>query len=472
MRARAAALFVVLAVTLVGCEGGSKSTARTRAQPAAGSWKTWVLSSASEVNVPPPPTGTAAEGEVRDVRDLARQRSGQAEEKVRQWGQDPPVKPWLDVNLELVAAGVKDPPVAVRGYALTSVAMYDAVVAAWHWKYQYNRKAPDSSPSSAPDPSYPSEHAAIAGAASRVLAYLFPERPRARFDELAEEAAMSRVEAGANSRSDVEAGLSLGRAVADRVIERARSDGSDRKWDGTRPAGVGRGPQFWEPPPGTVTPPTQPLAGTWRTWVLSSASELRPGPPPAFGSPEHVAQAREVMEVGAKLSDEQKRVTQFWAGGQGTTLPPGVWNQAALSYLQRDRLDTPHAARALALLNVAQADACFAVWDAKFAYWSARPQNGIRDLGLDRSWTPYLPTPSFPSYVSGHAGFSGAGAAVLSYLFPNDAEVLEAKAQEAALSRLYGGIHYRVDNDAGLRLGHEVGRLVVERAKADGSGSD
>lgn len=469
--------YLSLSVALVvgGCAGRAAPgpAGAPHPEPRAGSWKTWVVSPA-KVRVPPPPTGAAAEAEADELSKLASQPATTVTQSVRRWAKDPITKPWADLNLELVAFGVKDPPRASRAYALTSVAMYDALVATWHWKYVYDRKPPRVRASISPpgpDPSYPSEHAAVAGAASRVLAHLFPDQPAARFDHLAEEAATSRVLAGANYRSDVEAGLELGRAVGEAVVARARTDGADRPWDGKRPPGIGRGPAHWEPPPGTVVPPTAPLAGTWRTWVLASGDQLRPPPPPAYGTPELTAAAREVMDVKAALTPEQERIARFWAGGQGTSLPPGLWIEVAFVYARASHLTAPRAARALALLAVAEADAGVAVWDAKYAYWSPRPVNAIRALGLDAAWVPLLATPPFPSYVSGHAGYSGAASEVLAYLFPDSAKDFRAKAEEAALSRLFSGIHYRFDNDAGLDLGRQVGRLVVDRAETDGSGS-
>jgi membrane-associated phospholipid phosphatase len=95
--------------------------------------------------------------------------------------------------------------------------------------------------------------------------------------------------------------------------------------------------------------------------------------------------------------------------------------------------------------------------------------NAIRDLHLARGWKPYLKTPFFPSYPSGHATYSAAAAEVLAHLFPDRAREFRAKAREAAMSRLYGGIHFRIDNDTGLRVGAGVGRLVVRRAETDGA---
>jgi membrane-associated phospholipid phosphatase len=95
----------------------------------------------------------------------------------------------------------------------------------------------------------------------------------------------------------------------------------------------------------------------------------------------------------------------------------------------------------------------------------------VRDSKVDPNWTPYIDTPFFPSYISGHATYSGAAAAVLSYLYPEDAAEFRAKAEEASNSRLWGGIHWRSDNEVGMAVGTKVGELVVERAKTDGGGT-
>ena len=95
----------------------------------------------------------------------------------------------------------------------------------------------------------------------------------------------------------------------------------------------------------------------------------------------------------------------------------------------------------------------------------------MRDSGVDRNWAPYIETPFFPSYISGHATYSGAAAEVLSYLFPDDADDFQTKADQASNSRLWGGTHWRADNVVGLEVGTKVGALVVERAKTDGGGT-
>jgi membrane-associated phospholipid phosphatase len=110
-------------------------------------------------------------------------------------------------------------------------------------------------------------------------------------------------------------------------------------------------------------------------------------------------------------------------------------------------------------------DAFIACWHAKFKWWTERPVTVIREK-LDADFMPHVITPAFPSYVSGHSAASGAGAEVLAAYFPSHAKELRRMALEASMSRLYGGIHYRSDNEEGLALGRRVGARAVERAQS------
>ena len=428
-----------------------------------------MLSSPDEVRVGPPPRvgSAAAKQDAEGLAGAARERSPVTSEVARRVENEPAGEQWLERAMEFVASRDKDPPASSRNYALVAVAAYDATVAAWHWKYRYNRPAPEREAlfDPPPDPSYPSEHAAIAGAASRVLAHLYPDESAVRLEQEADEAAQSRVDAGVARPSDVEAGLALGRQVADRVIRYADHDGYFRKWDGKRP----HGHAYWNPPPGSAARPVQPLAGTWKTWVMRSGDQFRPPPPPRFGTRGFDEQVKAVMRAQEELTPEQKRATKFWAGGQGTPLPAGIWVQVALARLHGEHLSVPREARTLALLTVALSDAGVAAWDAKYEYWYPRPENGIRDSGADPNWKPFIPTPFFPAYVSGHSTYSAAAAEVMTHLFPEDGATWDTRARQAGLSRIWGGIHWPVDNKYGSVLGRKVGRLVVEHAEADGA---
>lgn len=123
----------------------------------------------------------------------------------------------------------------------------------------------------------------------------------------------------------------------------------------------------------------------------------------------------------------------------------------------------PRAERVYALMSVARFDALVACYDTKYTYWAIRPSQ------LDPTITPLFPPPRHPSYPSAHGCNSGSAAAVLAYLFPRDGQTIEAKADEAAMSRMWAGIHFRSDDDAGLALGRKVAQRVIEWAKRDGS---
>ncbi len=292
MRATAAGLAcLALGSVMAACgdDGGEAMAAVTHAERTAGSWKTWVLKSGSEIQVPAPAAADSAKAKADEkaVKDAADRRSSATQEVVGKWSGPLPTKPWTDVMFRAIEKSAKNPPLSTRNQALIHVAMSDAVVSAYHWKYQYNVKAPDGVDTlvpASPDPSYPSEHAAIAGAASKVIAFLYPGEAALRLDEMADEAAQSRVDAGTNTPSDVEAGLALGRAVADKVIAYAKTDGAGTPWNGRRPAGIGTGAAFWNPPPGSTSPPTDPEAAKWKPWVLARNDQFRPPPPPAYNS--------------------------------------------------------------------------------------------------------------------------------------------------------------------------------------------
>jgi hypothetical protein len=437
-----------IAVTLATAATGCRESARTPPAHAAyaSTWPT-LVTDPSHLRTSRRPT---PEGGLPGLRRELLQPTQRRAASIRRWAGEPATTPWMSLNLHLVASRRTpiDPPLASRGYGLVSVAMYEAVVGADYPRHPGNLTTGSGS-------SHPSEHAAVAGAASRVLAYLFPERSEASFDKLAERAAASRVRTGQNSREQVEAGLTVGREVASAVVARARRDGSTGPWDGTPPPGR----SHWRASAGAS--PVQPLAGRWRTWVLRSGSQFRPPPPPRYGSRRFLADARELLRLRRDLTPAQKRIAKFWEGGVGTPLPPGVWNEVAIAYIRRDGLTTAAAARVLALLNVAMADTGTATWDAKYRYWGPRPIGAIRALGLDRRWKPFLETPHFPGYVSAHSAYSAAASEVLGRVFPRDAGAFRAKAREAGLSRLYGGIHFRADHELGAQVGREVGQFVL-----------
>jgi hypothetical protein len=331
------------------------------------------------------------------------------------------VATWIDLTLAEIPSHRLNPPRASRVLAHVSVAMHDAAFA-----------------------TAPEEDSGVAGAASTVLAHFFPDRAD-YFEALAKDAA------------DDKKALKVGRQIGEGIVVRAQSDGADAQWAGEAPTGQ----CVWVPtPPGFVYPPLEPLGGTWRTWNLASGSQFRPAPPPGCDSKDYRAAAREVYKISRHLTAEQKRIAEYWADGPGSVTPPGHWNLIALELVERDLLSTLASARVFAAMNTAQGDAFIACWDSKYTYWLERPATVIR-REIDPDWLPYIPTPPFPGYTSGHASTSGAASEVLAHFFPLDAVQLRADAEEAAVSRLYGGIHFRFDNDEGLALGRKIAVVAL-----------
>jgi membrane-associated phospholipid phosphatase len=431
-------------------------------EPQAGRWKTWGLASPSQFRLPAPPDGMAQQLELSNLITRANRRDGAALNAISFWDSGPPGYRWNEIAINRLVRDSISGPRSARILSLLNVAIYDATIAAWDSKYVYNRLRPSevnsfvASAIPVPNsPSYPSEHAAAAAAAAAVLGYLFPNEATS-FANQAQECGESRLNAGVHFPSDVSAGLELGRKVAELVIARAQTDGSDAVFTGTIPTGPG----FWR-----GTNPLAPLGGTWRTWVLASGSEFRPPPPPAFDSAQKAQELAEVKNFprpipasGANFTTT--RLAYFW---QGQTSK--LWNDILTTKLFEYQLDRnpPRAARAYALMSVAAHDGIIACWDAKYTYWAARPNM------LDASIVTLFPNPNHPSYPSAHAMFDGPYAAVLAYLFPRDADYFAAQAQEAGLSRLWAGIHFRSDIEAGLEIGRAVAQKVIERARQDGS---
>ena len=460
--ARKLSLFLTCIFLLAGITiTASAQTVSGPVEPRAGTWKPWVLKSGTELRLPAPPDAQATTTESEELRALAGRRDAVALEQIRYWDFGSPAHRWNEMLSDTAVAqnfGIGGGN-GIRAFAMLNVAIHDALIAAWDSKYAHNRRRPaEADPkfvSALPmprSPSYPCEYSVAAGAGSAVLAHLFPGEAK-RFAEAAEEAAKSRVIAGVVYPSDTKAGLDLGRAVAARVIEYLKLDG--KKWEGSVPVGPG----IW-----TGSNPGGGDDVRWKLFVLSSASQFRPGPPPV---PESAERAAEVAEVkNFKRTPITNGKVFYWQFGQYAG--PGLIHRLSdeigrrLGELGLDR-NAPRAARAYALVHVAHYDAWIASQDAKFHYWTARPNQ------FDPTITTVVPNPNFPTYVSNAATLGMAPTLVLSYLFPREVARYQNWAQEFGESRLWAGIHFRSDIDAGYAIGRGVGQKVIERAKADGA---
>ena len=443
--------------------GAARPTAAKRQEPRLpSSGHTWLLEAPNALR--PEAPGAPTEAELAELLDFQDRRTDATAELIARWGGRPAVLPWLELGTQL---SDEHSPSALhdnRAHAHLRAAMHDAVVAALDAQAAHTRPAPAGTDDrltvlgdAAAESSFPSIHAAVAGAASTVLAYLFPDASSDGFAEQAEEAATSRLWAGAAYRSDVEAGLDLGRAVGELAVARAKADGSDAEWDRSgQPSGDG---SYQPTAPDFVDPPFGVLAGTWKTWVLPSGDVFRPAPFPTYGSPAWQAELAAVRAATANRTLAQERTIDYWLS-KG---PNGFYTEYAQALIAREGLGEAEAAGVLAMLSVAISDTFVAVWDAKYHYWTARPSTMDPELDL------YIPNPPYPAYPGGFGGACGAGATVLAALFPDAAPDLLSSAQEGAIQRCWSGIHYMLDDDTGLLMGGQVGRLVADHVRAGGA---
>jgi membrane-associated phospholipid phosphatase len=380
--------------------------------------------------------------------------------------------PFADPNFPFA-----NPPYAARAYAYVAVAQADALKAAWYYKFLYNRPAPARVDSGVQAlgtvtdlPAYPSEDAVLSGVTAALLQLLFP----ASVEEISLKAAEQRqaaLLAGKATASDLAAGLALGQAVAAVFTARAGADGmrtaggSPALWQALADGATARGEIAWKSQDTPARPPMLPAFGAVRAWAMTPEDIVRerPGPPPSTSSQlmeREVAEVRRYVDGGSRRELE---IANFWADGPGTPTPPGHWNLIALPFIQQADMSEVRAARAFALLNMALHDAAVVCWEVKYFYFNPRPTQ------MDPELKSLIGMPNFPSYTSGHSTFSGAAAEVLSYLFPSGATQFEAQKEEASISRLYGGIHYRSDLEVGKAHGKRVGGYTVAFARTDGA---
>jgi membrane-associated phospholipid phosphatase len=311
--------------------------------------------------------------------------------------------------------------------AYLSIAQYRAVLAAQDERHAQSR---------------PSPAGAAAGASVVVLKQFYPLDAAAIDASL--EAQRAETPIGTENNTDFAAGEAIGRAVAAAVLAWAATDNFAQ----TPPAVPPIGPGLWV---SSGAPIVRGGLGA-RPFFLTSASELRVGPPPAFGSAEYLANLAEVRAISDGRTAEQLEIARKWAPFAGP-----VWNGVATDLLDKYHRSELESARTLAYANAAEFDAIIACWDSKFTYWFIRPSQA------DQAITLPIGLPNHPSYPSGHSCADGAWRGVLSAAFPSERALIEKLEEEGGMSRIYGGIHYRFDIDAGHAIGRATARLALER---------
>jgi hypothetical protein len=390
---------------------------------------------------------------------------------------------WFDLALGLVRTTPGfSPPVASRAFGYAGVALYEAVApgvtrrrsfagvlnglmriprpadAAYHWPTVAN------------------------SALATILRVLFPTTPSgnmAAIEELERRfagEAQTMLPLGIYKRS-----VSRGAEVARHVFDWSTSDGGHEAFLDNFPAYTPpSGPGLWVPTPPGLLRALQPYWGTNRPFVLGSGETCSPGPPPPYsedvGSAFYV-EANDCYRVTSDLTSDQEAIARFWSDDPGQTATPPGHSISILTQVARE-LDVTldRAAEAYAKVGIAVADAFISCWQTKYQYNLLRPVTYIRSV-IDPGWTPLLVTPPFPEYTSGHSVQTAAAAQVLTRLFgklaftdhTHDARGLSPRsfssfieaAEEAAMSRLYGGIHFRAAIERGLEQGACIGGRVT-----------
>jgi membrane-associated phospholipid phosphatase len=453
---RTAALSGAL-LALAACAG--PMTAAPRGHAPFAEWRAAVLETARAVALagPPAPGSDEARNELDEVRTLQARLDATQKARMAYWEAGTVLR-WNEIAREVVKRKRMDPVEASRVYALVSAAQDLALEAVRVQQPRYARHAPSmlaaagiTGMAPAHGYVYPSDEAAVAAASSLVLGHLFPEDAPdlARRAHDNEQACLL---AGMNVRSDLTAGAAVGRAIATEIITRAQTDGA---YAASGYVALPTGPGYWTPT-ARYLEPVLPRWGQVRPWFLSRGDQFRPPPPPAFGSPAYKEALDEVRHHSDERNPERVAIARKWADGTGSVTPAGHWNVIAADLMKRHQVDDRRAARILAVLNMAMMDAGIGVWESKYVYFTIRPWQ------VDPQIFYVVPRPNFPSYVSGHSGFSGAAAEVLGHFFPSEREELDRLASEASMSRVYGGIHFRFDCDEGLKLGRKVARLAIQ----------
>jgi hypothetical protein len=385
-----------------------------------------------------------------------------------------PVIQWNKMLLVIVRTPGAQPATmhSTRSFAILHAAIYDAVNAIDQRHKPYLVTLTDVSPNA-------SQEAAAAAAAHEVLIALYPTF-KASLDAALQQSLVQIADGKGKTQ-----GIAIGLAVADRILALRSNDG----------ANAPQIPYIFGPAPGDYqsTPPNfppQPQLTQWphvTPFALSRANQFRPGPPPKLTGDEYTDAFNEIESLGIENSTtataDEALTGRFWNGAI-----QNYWNEITQTASQTHNLRTADSARLFALLNLSLADGVIAFYDAKYTYNFWRPITAIRAAGTDGNpetlanpgWLPEVgKTAPDPSYPGAHAVLSAAAAEVLRSFFRKDlfdfdvtSEVLpgvmrsfqsfSAAAEEATLSRIFAGQHFRFDLTAGSRLGRDVADTVVD----------
>ncbi|MEP6998890.1 MAG: vanadium-dependent haloperoxidase [bacterium] len=392
----------------------------------------------------------------------------------------------------VIVYDIFSPPQASRVYAYASIAAYETL----RQEHAEHPTLAGQLNGLTPVPA-PAAHVKISLPLAGVHAFMTVGRAltfsRPRMDSL-RSAMDAHIRAGGVPAAVYDSSIAYGERVAQHILAWAGKDQFVQTRGYPKYTVVSK-PGRWVPTPPSYMDGVEPNWAFLRPFVLDSASQLRPPPPPSFdmtpGSPFYT-NAKEVYETGKHLTDEQIAIAKFWDCNpyvmhvQGHAMfatkkitPGGHWMGIAAIASRNAKADVMRSSEVYARTAIALADGFISAWDEKYRSMLIRPETVI-NTNMDEAWEPLLQTPPFPEYPSGHSVVSNAAAVVLAreygtpFAFVDSSEVeyglparsyssFEAAAAEAAISRLYAGIHFRPAIEFGALQGRAIGALVNER---------
>jgi membrane-associated phospholipid phosphatase len=390
---------------------------------------------------------------------------------------------WTYLELRLIKNGTGfTPPVASRALAYAGVALYEAVVPGMAANQSLAGQLTALSTLPKPEPGQSYNWAVAANAAEAlIIKSLFGNATPAQRTTI--DSLETALNLPYRTAAEFDRSVKYGQQIAQAVFNWSRTDGghegylSNQPTSFVPPVGVG----LWVPANGTSGRAVQPYWGQNRLFVPANATMPMPGLSYSYSTQPgsaYYAQVQEVYNTSRSLTAAQRAIATYWADGGQTISPPGHSISITSIVLRSRNATLAAAAEAYARVGMAVSDAFVSCWKCKYQYNWERPITAVQAM-FNPAWQPLLATPPFPEFVSGHSAQSGAAAQVLGDLFGSQTAFVDnthqargagyeprafasfaAFADEAAVSRLYGGIHFRSANEVGLTEGQKVGRNV------------
>jgi hypothetical protein len=409
--------------------------------------------------------------------------NAKAQNNVAQYSSDVATK-WLDLQLKMIPETPGfSPPVVSRALGYSSLTLYESLVNGMPKYKSLVGIAQDLNKLPLPDNTQEYNWLIVANTAQALICkslYATNHKPNEKIIEALRDNLYSEYKSGVAEKT-ISRSLKYGEELAKAIIKYSKTDGTDNPEKNNFPKNYqnSTGSCNWIPVGDQKA--LQPYWGKNRTFIKGNADFDLPVPPKCeLGNTSLLyVQALEVYSIGINLTDEQKAIAMFWSDDAGKTFtPPGHGMAIANGLIIKEKLNLEKSAELICRLGIAAHDAFISCWKCKYQHNILRPTSFIH-TAIDPDWKAFLDTPPFPEYTSGHGTVSGAMAIVLSdmfgynYAFTDNSHIgrglrprnydsfLEA-AQEAAVSRLYGGIHYRMSNDEGMKNGKRIGKAVCE----------